>query len=53
LPTNDIVNLEIVNNGLYYRDKTFSDLQLCQVVYLPDTAGSLRNFCWIQSPWKL
>jgi len=40
----DIINLEIVNNGLCYHNKTFSDPQLCQVVYSPDTAASLRNF---------
>jgi hypothetical protein len=40
----DIINLEIVNSGLYYHDKILSDPQLCQVVYSPDLAASLRNF---------
>jgi len=40
----DIINLETVNNSLYYHNKTFSDPQLCQVVYSPDTTVSLRNF---------
>ena len=44
MPMIDIINLEIGNNGLYHHDKTLSDLKLCQVVYSPDTAASLRNF---------
>jgi len=40
----NIINLETVNNSLYYHNKTSSDPQLCQVVHSPDTTVSLINF---------